>query len=50
MDRCGKCNGTGSIFMVKGRRYPNTKIGYERAFAELNASDLGRLADDGGSA
>ncbi len=31
MDRCAKCDGTGSIFIVGGKSFPNTKDGYEKA-------------------
>lgn len=33
MDRCAKCDGTGSLFFVNGRTYPNTKSGYIAACA-----------------
>lgn len=35
MDRCGRCDGTGSVFWVLGQRFPNTKRGYEMARAIL---------------
>jgi hypothetical protein len=35
MDRCRWCDGTGSVFRVKGRIYQNTKEGYEAAVAAL---------------
>lgn len=41
MDSCGKCQGTGSIFRVKGKLYPNTEDGYKRAFAALNEGKPG---------
>jgi len=31
MDRCHICDGTGSVFLVNGKYYPNTKDGYEKA-------------------
>ena len=37
MDRCGRCNGTGSGFWVKGKFYPNTKFGYLEAEAAYNS-------------
>lgn len=36
MDRCGKCDGTGSVFRVGLRIYPNTDQGFEKARAALN--------------
>lgn len=39
MDRCSKCDGTGSVFRVGGRYYPNTKEGYEAAVKAANALD-----------
>jgi hypothetical protein len=40
MDRCAKCDGTGSVFIVGQRRFPNTKEGYEAACAALTATEL----------
>lgn len=34
MDRCHVCDGTGSVFRVNGKVFPNTKKGYEAAIAE----------------
>jgi hypothetical protein len=34
MDRCPKCDGTGSQLVYRGRLYPNTKEGYDRAIKE----------------
>lgn len=31
MDRCSRCDGTGSIFFVAGRYFANTKEGYDAA-------------------
>lgn len=32
MDRCGKCDGTGSQFVIPdGRRWPNTEAGWNAA-------------------
>ena len=32
MDRCGRCGGSGSRFIVQPNRFfPNTRIGYEHA-------------------
>jgi hypothetical protein len=31
MDRCVRCDGTGSVFWVSGRSYPNTPKGYDAA-------------------
>lgn len=31
MDSCGRCDGTGSIFRVGEKTYPNTKHGYLEA-------------------
>jgi len=44
MDRCGKCDGTGSQFMhiPTGERYPNTKTGWEELCDEH--SDVEELA------
>lgn len=36
MDWCSKCGGTGSVFRVGLRVFPNTKKGYEEAVRELN--------------
>lgn len=39
MDRCAKCDGTGSQLAVSGiqhRRFPNTKEGYEKALKLLD--------------
>jgi hypothetical protein len=35
MDRCGRCRGTGSVFRVGGRSWPNTEAGYLAARAIL---------------
>ena len=32
-DLCGGCSGTGSQFVVGGKRFPNTKLGYDAAVA-----------------
>lgn len=34
-DSCGKCGGTGSVFRVGARRYPNTRAGYIAASEHL---------------
>lgn len=34
MDRCAKCDGTGSVFLVNGRRFANTLEGYLEACQE----------------
>ena len=31
MDRCAKCDGSGSVFIVKGKLYPNTENGFKEA-------------------
>lgn len=31
MDSCSVCDGTGSVFMVNGRSFPNTEEGYLEA-------------------
>jgi hypothetical protein len=31
MDRCARCDGTGSVFIVNGRYFPNTFDGYTNA-------------------
>ncbi len=31
MDRCAKCDGTGSVFRVGLSAFPNTEIGYLKA-------------------
>ena len=36
MDRCAKCDGTGSVFRVGWVTYPNTKQGYIDAVCFLN--------------
>lgn len=36
MDWCSKCDGTGSIFVIGGHIYPNTKEGYKAAKNFLN--------------
>ena len=43
VDRCGKCNGTGSGFYVKNQFYPNTKNGYEKACAAYEKACAGEL-------
>lgn len=35
MDRCAECDGTGSIFRVKGKTFPNTLAGYAWALAAM---------------
>lgn len=35
MDRCPKCDGTGSVFFVDGRYFPNTKEGFEKAMKQI---------------
>jgi hypothetical protein len=40
MDRCRFCDGTGSVFWVKKRCFPNTKEGYDKAKALLNEEPL----------
>ena len=39
MDRCAKCKGTGSVFWVGNRTYPNTKEGYEDALKAMKRND-----------
>lgn len=39
MDRCAKCDGTGSVFVVGTRTFPNTERGYmEAVLAKVGAS------------
>jgi len=33
MDTCSRCDGTGSVFVVAGQTYPNTREGYTEACA-----------------
>lgn len=33
MDRCHICDGTGSVFLVKGSYFPNTEAGFRAAVA-----------------
>ena len=35
MDNCSKCDGTGSVFLVGVRSFPNTREGYEEALEAL---------------
>lgn len=39
MDRCHVCDGTGSVFWVYGRSYPNTEEGYNRALNALRREE-----------
>jgi hypothetical protein len=36
MDRCSTCDGTGSMFVVNGRRFPNTEEGFNKALEAQN--------------
>ena len=38
MDRCSKCDGTGSVFFVAGQKFPNTEAGYLAARAILSGA------------
>lgn len=38
MDRCGKCDGTGAIYRVNGKIYPNTQEGLDAALASPTAA------------
>lgn len=40
MDTCGKCDGTGSVFWVNRRRFPNTKAGYINACKEAGVKPV----------
>lgn len=42
MDRCGKCDGTGSVFVVGDQRFPNTLNGYQAALE----ADRARLSQE----
>ena len=44
MDRCGKCDGTGSGFQVGLRFFPNTQEGYEAALEARIRSDADAIA------
>lgn len=35
MDRCNYCDCTGSVFIVNGESYPNTKKGFDQAVAAM---------------
>lgn len=37
MDSCGKCDGTGSLFWVGRKFFPNTELGYNEAIAATEA-------------
>lgn len=39
MDECEKCAGSGTVFMVKGKYYPDTREGYDAAERSLNCFD-----------
>lgn len=41
MDRCGKCDGTGSVFMVGQKLFPNTEKGYEDAKRAIETNPIG---------
>lgn len=41
MDRCGKCDGIGSVFRVNGKIFPNTQDGYREAVYEANGDHDG---------
>jgi hypothetical protein len=49
MDMCERCAGTGTVFKVNGKLFPDTRDGYERAEKELvgDAIDIGYWAGDG---
>ena len=36
MDRCSKCDGTGSGFYIGRKFFPNTKEGHDAALAKLS--------------
>lgn len=42
MDRCSRCDGTGSVFFVRGHFYPNTKEGYENALFAQSEDPIAR--------
>lgn len=39
MDRCTKCNGTGSVLHANNKQFPNTEDGYFDAIQELNKGE-----------
>ncbi len=39
MDRCHICDGTGSVFYVGDRYYPNTEKGFRAAIRTKNGDD-----------
>lgn len=44
MDRCARCDGTGSVFWVYGRSYPNTEAGFHRALTALRNEEAAALS------
>lgn len=44
MDRCAKCDGTGSVFRVGLRTFPNTKEGYDEAVVASQPTGTGEAA------
>jgi hypothetical protein len=40
MDRCAKCDGSGSVFLVKGKLFPNTEDGFKAAVAACGRSKI----------
>lgn len=39
MDRCPTCDGTGALFRVAARYFPNTEAGYRAALEEMATTD-----------
>jgi hypothetical protein len=46
MDVCEKCAGTGTVFLVSGRYYPDTRQGYDAAERALNNSPMPTTDED----
>lgn len=46
MDVCEKCAGSGTVFLVNGRYYPDTREGYDQAERALNNSLMPQVTDD----
>ena len=44
MDRCPRCDGTGSVFIVGGATYPHTRDGFDRA-TDARCQAMARTAD-----